>query len=239
MATTTGFIDHTDQGSTPATPGAGHSRVFTKSDGLYVVDDAGGVTGPMVASAGSGSVATDAIWDAAGDLAQGTGANTAAKLTLGAANKVLYSTGSAAAWGYLPFHGAKAYNTANQTINNTSAALTLDAEEYDTDGFHDNASNNSRMTIPAAMGGYYSLKGGVGVNAANNGWIGFKLNGTTLIRGLADSLGSASQYYQAVADVQLAAGDYVELFVATDANMTVGGGGTDNQKWFSIQLMGV
>lgn len=29
----------TDQGSNPATPGAGKTRIFTKSDGLYVIDD--------------------------------------------------------------------------------------------------------------------------------------------------------------------------------------------------------
>lgn len=39
--------------------------------------------------AGGGSVATDTIWDAKGDLAVGTGANTAAKLTAGANGLVL------------------------------------------------------------------------------------------------------------------------------------------------------
>jgi len=38
---------------------------------------------------GSGAVATDAIFDAKGDLAVGTGANTAAKLTVGANDKML------------------------------------------------------------------------------------------------------------------------------------------------------
>jgi len=44
-----------------------------------------------------GSVATDTIWDAAGDLVQGTGANTAAKLSAGASGKVLTAHGSSAA----------------------------------------------------------------------------------------------------------------------------------------------
>jgi hypothetical protein len=39
--------------------------------------------------AGGGNVATDAIWDAAGDLAVGSGADTAAKLTKGADGQVL------------------------------------------------------------------------------------------------------------------------------------------------------
>jgi hypothetical protein len=38
---------------------------------------------------GSGAVGTDSIWDAAGDLVQGTGANTAARLAVGTANQLL------------------------------------------------------------------------------------------------------------------------------------------------------
>jgi hypothetical protein len=45
-----------------------------------------------------GSVATDAIWDAAGDLAVGSGANTAAKLTKGSDGTVLTVTAGAVGW---------------------------------------------------------------------------------------------------------------------------------------------
>lgn len=46
----------------------------------------------------SGSVATDVIWDAAGDLVVGTGANTAAKLSLGAAGGAVSRVNGAVAW---------------------------------------------------------------------------------------------------------------------------------------------
>lgn len=36
-----------EQGADPATPGAGLWRAFIKSDGLYLIDDAGNVTGPF------------------------------------------------------------------------------------------------------------------------------------------------------------------------------------------------
>jgi hypothetical protein len=49
---------------------------------------------------GGGDVATDTIWDAAGDLAVGSGANTAVKLSLGATNTVLKSVGGNAVWDY-------------------------------------------------------------------------------------------------------------------------------------------
>lgn len=49
-------------------------------------------------SSATGSVATDPIWDAAGDLAVGTGPNTAARLAIGAAGGSLSSLNGAAAW---------------------------------------------------------------------------------------------------------------------------------------------
>lgn len=56
---------------------------------------------PADIGSGSGSVATDAIWDAAGDLAVGTGANTAARLAIGSAGTHLTSNGTTAAWSSL------------------------------------------------------------------------------------------------------------------------------------------
>lgn len=55
--------------------------------------------GPPISGGGGGAgdVSTDTIWDAAGDLVQGTGANAAAKLTAGTAGAYLRSAGPAAA----------------------------------------------------------------------------------------------------------------------------------------------
>lgn len=55
---------------------------------------------------GSGSVATDAIWDVKGDLAIGTGANTAARLGVGANDKVLVAASgetTGVKWGSIAF----------------------------------------------------------------------------------------------------------------------------------------
>jgi hypothetical protein len=83
--------------SAPTTPSANDWKIYFKSGGAYVVDDAGVETGPLGAG-GGGSVATDAIWDAAGDLAVGSGANTAARLAIGANATVLTSNGTTATW---------------------------------------------------------------------------------------------------------------------------------------------
>lgn len=49
-------------------------------------------------AAGGGDVSADAIWDAAGDLVVGTGANTAARLALGTSSYALISNGSTVAY---------------------------------------------------------------------------------------------------------------------------------------------
>jgi len=85
------------EGGSTATPGAAQVTVYAKADGLlYSKDDAG--VEKLLSSGAAGSVATDAIWDAAGDLAVGSGANTATALTKGSDGEVLTMVGGAVDW---------------------------------------------------------------------------------------------------------------------------------------------
>jgi len=90
------FVGAADPEALPdADPSAGLYRLVIDDTGAaWIVDSTGTATAVTTAA---GAVATDAIWDAAGDLVQGTGANTAAKLSAGTAGKVLTSNGAAAA----------------------------------------------------------------------------------------------------------------------------------------------
>src|SRR5688572_4346642 len=45
----------------------------------------------------------------------------------------------------------------NVAINTTYAAVGFDAEDYDTDTFHDTVTNNSRITIPSGKDGKYHI----------------------------------------------------------------------------------
>lgn len=103
MATETTKITYVE-GAAASTPAAGRVATYSKADGLmYSKDDAGVET--LMSAGVSGSVATDAIWDAAGDLAVGTGANTAARLAIGATNgMVLQRVSGAVAWAFPPGH---------------------------------------------------------------------------------------------------------------------------------------
>ena len=73
----------------------GQAVVWNDADGQWEAGDV----------AAGGDVSTDAIFDAAGDLVVGTGADTAAKLPIGAANEVLKSNGTTAEWGVVAGSG--------------------------------------------------------------------------------------------------------------------------------------
>lgn len=84
------------EGTEPAAPAAGKQRLYIDSTTHKLKrTDSGGVD---VTIEGAGSVATDAIWDAAGDLAVGSGADTAAKLVKGNAGGTLAMGNAAVIW---------------------------------------------------------------------------------------------------------------------------------------------
>lgn len=92
-------------------------------DELLVYDVSATTTKKVLASALAGiggNMSADTLWDAAGDLAVGTGANTGAKLTLGATGKVLVSNGSTAVWAYPPNYEFSYVEYTDLTTSHTS-----------------------------------------------------------------------------------------------------------------------
>lgn len=115
--------------------------------------------------------------------------------------------------------GASVYRTTNQTLTTgVETAVQFDNEEYDTAGFHDNAINNTRLTVPYT-GRYLVVaclrwaSNGVGVR-----YFYFRRNGL----GTAITHVKGTDYRQAIvipdiiiitssAIFSLNAGDYVEV----------------------------
>ncbi len=81
-----GGIQFKDEGVNTGASGVVTAFDVVGSGGSIAV---AGTTATLTLSGGGGSVATDAIWDAAGDVVYGTGANTASRLAIGTANQVL------------------------------------------------------------------------------------------------------------------------------------------------------
>jgi len=106
--------------------------------------------------------------------------------------------------------------SASQSIsNNTDTALTWNTETFDTNGLHDNAVNNSRLT--AQVAGKYQVSGGArfDTNGTGRRQLYIKKNGTSIYSLLEPAAPNASvpTVYVITGLVDLAVGDYVELWV--------------------------
>jgi hypothetical protein len=129
------------------------------------------------------------------------------------------------------FSGALVRKTAPQT-SVTAAALTWDAEVYDTDAYHDNVTNNTRLTVPSD--GLYR----VSASADAHTDVRIYLNKNALsFRGMLHVDGSSvssQSVHGSSAIISCTAGDYFETqIVLTSSNSVENGGRT----WMSIEKL--
>lgn len=118
--------------------------------------------------------------------------------------------------------GVKVYRTAVQSIsNNTVTAVNWTAEDFDSDGFHDNATNNTRLTVPSGLGGKYFVFAQLryASNATGERQIRFHVNGSYQAYTLVLPLSGAATVFSLAAVLPLVATDYVEC----NAYQTSGG----------------
>lgn len=201
-----------------------------------LVDLKGGTTGQVLAKATNTDldftwVAQDdsnaiqnAIVDAKGDLISATAADTPARLAVGTNGQVLTADSTAATgikWATLStgFKGVSLYKSGGgtQTIaNSTNTALTFDSEFFDTDGFHSTSTNTSRITIPAGLGGKYSIVSTAltwDINGSGKRGLGIYKNGVAITSSLEIIPSSSIYVSNSISTVlDLAAGDYIELY---------------------------
>ena len=180
----------------------------------------------------SGDVTVSLATTAKGDLVAGSGASTAAVLTVGANDTVLTADSTTATglkWATPAsttptFVGCRATKSAAQTISTgVTTAVTFDTETFDTDNFHSTSTNTSRMTVPTGKAGKYLVTAGVtfATNATGNREIYIYKNGNQYSSAFqpGTSVGSTSIV---IADVvSMAVGDYVESRVAQDSGSSV------------------
>lgn len=160
------------------------------------------------------------------------------RLPIGTTGSFLKSTGLVPTWGPIGDVGqitasnqpkVQVYKTTNQTIAPGAGTddpvqggtrVTFNAEEFDSDTFHDLVINPSRLTVPAGKGGVYVVVGQLSwqtmttaVRAA--AWI--YLNGVRrAITEVSAPSGGLNFSFSVATFLNLAAGDYVELFARQD-----------------------
>ena len=142
------------------------------------------------------------------------------------------------------FSGARVTKSANQSIATaTYTTVTFDQEPLDVGGYHDNATNNSRLTIPTGKTGYFLVQWNL--HSYNVGAMAYKLlkNGSSIVQ-FSDSynwttgteVDFTNQWLGA-----LSAGDYVEIQIyqgSGGARNVYGSTGVNEPSWFQITYLG-
>ena len=198
-------------------------------------------TGPIPVI--TNTVAT--AFDVAGDLVYGTGADTFTKLSIGTANQVLtVNSGATAPEWKTPasgttFVGAYVTKTGAQSLtNNTDTIISWNAERFDTDGFHDNATNNSRMTIPSGKGGKYLVLGSAYYTTGS----GYRelnvLKNGVLVNYFYGVIEQNYEFLTINTIVDCAAADYLELRGYQNSGGALNFNGGAENSFFSVTYLG-
>lgn len=195
----------------------------------------------------------DTILTTKGDIYAATAASTPARLGVGTNGQVLTAastTSTGLQWttlsGSFPTHvGCLTYKTGNQSLSNANQTyISFDAEVYDTNGIHDNSTNNGRLTVPSGNGGYwfiYALGSYDTSSGGGNRMNSFIVNRTTefgTYAVLTPVSGGQRQEVLSFAVRNLSAGDYVELLCAQYSGGTINlnGGGENNSRFGMYRL---
>lgn len=141
--------------------------------------------------------------------------------------------------GAVAYAGAKAYSNATQAITTGGdRVITFNAENWDTDGYHESVTNPGRFTIPAGKGGKYLVVAHLYGLSSNNHDVRFRVNGASLFSDVLYTA-TAGAAITISAELALAAGDYVEVVVNPGANVTVGHAtAREAQNDMSVSLLG-
>ena len=118
--------------------------------------------------------------------------------------------------------GAQAYNNAGTSIaNNSETKIPLASENFDTDAFHDPATNNTRLTVPTGSAGYYLIHALVvyTYSATGSRTAAIFINNVKMGEGAVSSSVSSSPFFTFPA--YLAEGDYVEMATYQDSGVAL------------------
>jgi hypothetical protein len=152
-------------------------------------------------------------------------ANTNTRLAIGSTGQVLTVAGGVPSWatpaagqtarGCSVYKGGSNQVVANATVTN----VTFEAEQFDTNTYHDNSTNNTRITIPAGYAGKYQINASILYqgNATGDRDFYIYVNNTDYFGyNIAKANATAFNLQNSVV-LNLAAGDYLEIKTYQDS----------------------
>lgn len=180
----------------------------------------------------------------AGDVIYATGSAAVTRLGIGTAGQVLTVAAGVPSWSTPApsFVGCSLKKVAAQT---TSAAtytiITFTAEDFDTNGFHDNSTNTGRITIPAGYAGKYLITGQLSTTDGDQTHTsavflnGTRYNTLTSFKSAQSGAGGSVQ----TLIMNLAVSDYVEIAQYSGSGVQVNGTAqNDRPTIFACQFLG-
>lgn len=138
--------------------------------------------------------------------------------------------------------GVSVYRGSAKSIaNNTETLIDFDNEIFDTDGFHSNSVDNTRLTVPSGKGGYYLIIATLPWASNANGERQIILNKNGSDNLLFITTPGAQATTNPVSVIRnLSAGDYIELeaYQTSGGNLNVPVAGGTTYNHFSMYLIG-
>jgi hypothetical protein len=183
--------------------------------------------------------------DAKGDLVVGTGADAFSRLAVGANGTIAVADSTTATglkWavsGNVPT--CRVYASSSQSISNaTDTKIAFANETFDTDGFHSNVTNNTRITIPAGLAGYYRVTANIGFlsNASGRRIFAISLNGGNVSQAELTPTASVEPAGSITDTYILSDGDYLELNVYQTSGGSLNTSGSTTRDFFEVERIG-
>lgn len=185
----------------------------------------------------------DAVLDLLNDVDTTTAAPTNGQTLVFDSVSGLWKPGTIASGG--AFRGCRLYKTAGQslTAGSVDTLLTWDAEAFDTDNFHDNVTNNSRITIPSGIS-YVNVIANLMRSTSLTGQLGVTISQFTSAGVLVGELATSETDTAGGEGVSCATGPVAvtagQYFVANGFATTAGNvdSGANTRTNFSLMVLG-
>lgn len=202
------------------------------ANGVASLDGSGDVPAAQLDNVPTSSATTQGLVELATDAETTTGTDTARAITPSNHNA---------------FHGrgALACLSSNQSIANaTDVTINFGAEDYDTNGIHDNATNNSRLTVPSGVT-KVRLMGQMSFDTNSTGVrkVDLRRNGSSTFAGRVlvsySTASSGRTYMQWSSPIMTVSGHYFEIRAYQDSggSLNIVGDADCIQTWFAMEII--